>query len=190
MTQKIVLRKMLLDIYALSMNWVVLLVFNQLETKVEGWLREKGVEVYLPMVREQRPLKRVRKNGERSAETVRPLFPGYAFAREDVLNYMNASPYTFRLLHFGANDVAMVDNDQINVLRERHDGDGFVRLPSKAPTLRQFKRNQRLKLLSGPFTGFNCLCANMVGTDRVAILLSALGRMNKFTVAAESLAAA
>lgn len=168
--------------------WIVLLIYDQLDDKVEAWLKACAVETYFPVVRELKRLRGGKRNGQ-TIEIKRPLFPGYAFASVDAAPHTESCPYNFRVLQFGG-EVAIIQEDAINHLKARTERDGAIRLAREPRTEREFKRKQRLRVTSGPFTGFDCLCDGMDGDARVKILLSIFGAKRQIVLAADSLTAA
>jgi transcriptional antiterminator RfaH len=131
-----------------------------------------GYETYYPRLRERR----IRFG--RTIENRPPLFPGYAFVLIQ-LQWHTArwAPGTLGLIMDGAGP-AKVPDAVIEEIRSR-ERDGLIDLP-KPPPLR---RDARVRILRGPFTGHLAIFADMRPRQRVEILLQLLGGEQRVTLA-------
>lgn len=120
-----------------------------------------ATEVFLPLLRTRRRLK----------VALSPLFPCYVFARFDLRRDYFTVKYTsgvHGLVSAGREPLA-VPASIIEDLRQRC-SDGALELPRKA-----FGRGERVKVVSGPFRGFDAIFERYLSSsERVAILLEAI----------------
>jgi transcriptional antiterminator RfaH len=131
------------------------------------FLALNGFEAYFPRIRERRLIR-----GRRVVVTP-PLFPGYAFiAIELQWHAARWCPGVLSLVMDGERPAKVPDGD-VAGLRARERG-GFVVLPKPKPNA-SFRRGDRLRVRSGPFTGTFGLFAGMAPRDRVLVLLKMLG---------------
>ena len=118
-------------------------------------------EVFLPLLRTR----------ARSKVTLSPLFPCYLFARFDLSRDYFTVKYTsgvYGLISAGREPLA-VPASIVEDLRGRC-ADGAVELPR-----RSFGRGERVKVVGGPFRGFEAIFERYLSsTERVAILLEAI----------------
>ncbi len=127
-----------------------------------------GFKIYSPRIRSPRA---------RREDDTRPLFPGYAFVLI-VLQWHTArwSPGVVRIVLDGAVP-AKVPDKIIAELRERERG-GVVQLPA-APRLRA---GDRVRVTRGPLTGFAGLYHGLSGRQRVEVLLTLLGGLQRVSL--------
>jgi transcriptional antiterminator RfaH len=133
-----------------------------------NFLKLSGFETYFPRMRERRVVR-----GRRVVVTP-PLFPGYAFVAIE-LQWQAARwcPGVLSLVMDGERPAKVPDRD-IAALRT-HERDGFVVLPKQPKLSSDFRLGDRLRVLSGPFSGYFGLYAGMSPRDRVSVLLKMLG---------------
>jgi transcriptional antiterminator RfaH len=131
----------------------------------------EGFTVYAPRLRQRR-----RQHG-RWIETLPLLFVTYIFITIEREFYRARwCPGVIRLVMDGLQP-ARVPNEVINELRQREHR-GAIELP-KPPGL---QRGDRVKVLSGPFTGHLGLYAGMRPHARVEVLLAILGSQQRVTL--------
>ncbi|MBR1301746.1 transcription termination/antitermination protein NusG [Bradyrhizobium sp. AUGA SZCCT0042] len=164
-------------------TWYVVQTQVNAETKAARNLVQQGFEVYLP-----RYLKR-RSHARRIEKIAAPLFPRYLFVRIDMSTQRWRSiQSTFgvsRLVLSGA-DPAPVSQAVLASLRQREDESGYVRLNQKP----KFALGDKVRILEGVFTENLGLFDGLADRDRVAILLSLLGRKVRVSIDADLVAAA
>jgi transcription antitermination factor NusG len=72
---------------------------------------------------------------------------------------------------------AHIDDVIIESLKMRQDIDGLIRLAQPQPLQKpSFKRGDRVRVIAGPFEHHLGIFEHMSGSERVAVLLSLLGR--------------
>ena len=136
------------------------------------FLAQSGYETYFPQLREHRF------SYGRKIEVRPALFPGYAFVLIQ-LQWHPArwAPGTLGLIMDGIQP-AKVPDPVIEEIRSR-ERDGLIDLP-KPPPLR---RDARVMILRGSFTGHLAIFADMRPRQRVEILLQLLGGEQRVTLA-------
>ena len=137
----------------------------------ENWvahqLLESCDEVYLPLLRERRMVRR------QLIWRIDPLFPGYLFARfmvEERFRAVRYTPGVIRLVSAQRGSVPIeVDETIITTLRERS-VNGYIEI-QPAP----FFPGEELEVIVGPFQGLRALFQQeLKAGERVAVLLELL----------------
>src|SRR5215472_2664109 len=137
-----------------------------------------GYETYYPRLRDRR-IRHGRKVELRPA-----LFPGYCFVLIQLQwHAARWAPGTLGLIMDGIQP-AKVPDPVIEEIRSR-ERDGLIDLP-KPPPLR---RDARVRILRGPFTGHLAIFADMRPRQRVEILLQLLGGEQRVTLAKKDIEA-
>lgn len=137
-------------------------------------LREAGFEVYLPIYR-----KLVLRHGNR-VQIKAPLFPRYVFIKD---HGRGASPFsasrTTGVTSFAARtlDQSWVCDSVIQSLKANHDDEEVVCFD---PT--QVEPGKAVRVLVGPFAGFQGIFAEPDDRKRSVILLSLLGKSHRVSV--------
>jgi transcriptional antiterminator RfaH len=148
----------------------------QLETHRERlalhFLNLNGFTTYCPRIRGRRVMPTSK------AETTTALFPGYAFIVIE-LQWHTArwSPGVLNIILAGDHP-ARVPDRVITDLRSR-ERNGLIELPPK-PGLR---RGDQVRILRGPFTDRLALYDGMRGPERIMVLLSLLGSLQRVEIA-------
>lgn len=128
-------------------------------------LARLGVEVFLPMLKEQKVLR----GGRHS--TTSPLFPGYLFAKFDVSSQLRAVTYAKgvkSIVTFGSGP-SMVDESIIHAIRSQAT-DGVIEL-----TANRFSPGQVVRIQDGPMCGLEAVFEKKLdGTSRAVLLLKAI----------------
>lgn len=148
-------------------QWYAIHTKPKEEGRAEANLSAWQMETFNPKIRGSRraPF------GGALGYVVKPLFPRYIFARFEASRYLHKVHYTrgvHSVVSFGGQPVH-VDQETIDLIRSRVDGDGLVKLDDglemgDAVTITEGK----FKGLTGVFNG------KLKGTDRVMILLTAV----------------
>lgn len=156
-----------------NQHWYAVQTKRTKESFVEQRFREKGLEVFLPWIRERRRV------GTRFVWAAVPLFPGYVFLRlklETEGRLVRYSPGVKDFVMFG-DVVAEVGDGTIELLRERCPN-GFARIEP-----RRYTPGEKVLIREGALSGlegvFEC---EMKAKDRVAVLLEFLGRQTRIVV--------
>lgn len=147
-------------------HWYALYTKPRKEHQVDGLLRERGIETYLPTVG------RKKKRRDRHDRIV--YFPCYLFARVDFEIIPRSSidwmPGMRRIVSDGEQPVK-VDEDLVALVRDRleaMEGVGHGRL----------RRGDRVRIRSGPLRDLEAVFDQPLSqADRVRILVDVLGRM-------------
>lgn len=148
--------------------WYVLRVKPHKEPVIAERLREKGAEVYLPMVQVNPVNKRAAKK--------KPYFPGYVFLKIDLeafgVNTINWMPGTIGLVSFGGIQATIPENLILEIKQniakiEEAGGLTFVDL----------QPGDRVRIVEGPFAGYEAIFdMRLKGKDRVQVLLAFLSQ--------------
>jgi transcriptional antiterminator RfaH len=138
-------------------------------------LQQAGFETYAPRLREQRTA-----HGRKVVRTPL-LFPGYLFVLIE-LQWHTARwcPGVVRIVLRGGAPAA-VPEGVIMALKARE-----IRGVIEMPRFPKFRAGDRLRVVSGPFTGHVGLYAGMKPRERVEVLLAILGAAQRVTLAADS----
>ena len=150
----------------MSLHWYVLRVKPHKEWMVFRQLQTREVDVYFPF------LKVAPKNPRAARE--RPYFPGYMFVQVDLeklgANALSWLPGGYGLVMFG--DVpAVVPPHLIHEIKRR-----LTQIEANGGlVLDGLKRGDRVRIVDGPFAGYEALFdARLPGDQRARVLLSFL----------------
>ena len=148
-------------------KWYAIGTKNGQENRVEFHLVRLGLEVLNPKQKKEK------KVWGSSKLIVKPLFPGYLFAKFEPANYLHTIQYTRgvrQVLHFGGN-ILPVDEEIIQTIRLRLDIDGCVEL-QKVP----MNKGDSISVCEGPLTGFKGIFKGELNDrNRVVVLLDLMG---------------
>jgi len=147
-------------------HWYCLHTKRYKENWVARQLTESCEEVYLPLLRERRRVRR------QLTWRVEPVFPGYLFARFKVAERFRTVRYTpgvVKVVSTHEGGPIEVDQAIINVLRQ-HSCNGYIAV-QPAP----FSPGEELEVTDGPFQGLRALFQQELKAGaRVAVLLELL----------------
>lgn len=150
----------------MTLQWYALSVKPHKERAVHQLLTARDVEVFFPTIK-------VKPKNPRAAK-VRPYFPGYMFVSADLddlgTNAFSWTPGTYGLVSYGG-EPAVVPPPLIKELKQR-----LAELEAKGGlTQRAFKRGDRVRIVKGPFEGYEGIFdAHLPGHERVQVLLAFL----------------
>jgi transcriptional antiterminator RfaH len=150
------------------------------EGRVESNLMAWGVETFAPKVR-------VRRDNEFTGKPVyytRPMFPRYTFAKFKLSGYLRKITFTRgvqKIVSFGGLP-AMIDDEIIELIRERINEEGFVKLDDFRPGDRVVIKGGAFKNLVGIFD------STLKDHERVSILLTAVSFQNRVVIKRDLLA--
>lgn len=157
-------------------GWYALYTNPKQEFRAESNLRAWRVETFFPKVSGRRRSS----SGERSTNIVKPLFPGYIFARFDLEALLHKVVFTRgvrSVVSFGGNPTPVQD-EVINLLQTRVGDDGTVKL------CEEFKPGDRVVIQEGHFKNFvGVLDGSVKDEERVRILLLTISSQIHITVA-------
>lgn len=159
--------------------WICVRTEPHREAFAEANLRRTGLEVYCP--RHQRWVSHAR----RKQLVLRPLFPGYLFARSPErtahLGLINRTP---GVISAAGKDLAsaIVPDSIIAGLRESEGQNGFAEINSD-----RFKRGDLVRVSSGPLAGLEAIFSEREDERRCRILLGLLGKQHSLVVPSQIL---
>jgi transcriptional antiterminator RfaH len=148
-----------------EMHWFAIQTRPNAEAAAEAQLRALPVETLLPFARRS-----VRHATRAPRMVLRPLFPGYLFARFCAAVSLRAVKYSRGVLRVlgGANDRPWpMDDGIVATIRTRLGADGFVELNE-----RPFGAGDSVRVTAGPLTGWSGIFdSELSDAERVVILI-------------------
>jgi transcriptional antiterminator RfaH len=155
-----------LELIANIPQWYVVNTHVKQEDRAENNLRVLNVETFCPKVREKR------RNGFNGLVKyyIKPLFPGYIFAKlvtAAVLNKVSFTRGVRRVVRFG-NYPAVVSEQIIELIRSQIFEDGFVYIGN------EIKPGDKVVINDGAFKDFVGIFEEFNEMNRVKILLTTL----------------
>ena len=123
-----------------ALRWFVVQTKPRQEERAEFFLKEKGVETYLPK------MEVVNIKGYRRATIQKPLFPNYIFTRfnqQDSLAYVRWTKGVLKILP-ASNRPQAVANEVVTGIMQLSRKDGVIRKKSLKP-------NDKIRIVKGPF---------------------------------------
>ena len=155
------------------MRWYVIRSKPHQERQAEFHLRQLSVETFLPLLRQNKWIRRQEKT------VVEALFPQYLFARFDVNDHYRAVNFArgvLDIVKFGSKP-AEVSESLIRAIREQLE-DGYV-----TPKAERFQKGQIVQIKGGPLAGLEAVfIREMTEQHRVLLLLKTLGLQAKLTI--------
>ncbi len=151
-------------------SWYLVHTKPNSETVAEQNLVRQGYEVYLPRI-----LHSVRRSGRRH-QRISALFPRYLFLRvtegRDAFAPVRSTRGVSGVVRFGV-EFAIVPDTVVHKLRSGADpATGLHRLARKPLP----QPGAKIRISDGPFEGLEAVFQQRVGSDRIAVLLTVLGR--------------
>lgn len=151
----------------------------------EKWAAEnvvrQGFDYYLPKMAEP-----VRINGRLELRS-KFLFPSYIFVLTD-------GRWRFMLSTFGMLGVVMIGQGPATIseniiaeLKKKENEDGLIILPKRPAYLEKFKSGQRVRVPSGPFSGYVGIYQGATDAERRHVLLEYMSRKIKVLIGDEVL---
>ena len=162
-----------------GLRWYVIRTKPRKETVVEKRIADLGLEVFLPWLRSRRRI------GSRYQWVLVPLFPGYLFCRLDLLlsgKVARYAPGVKDFVKFGSR-IAEIEEDVVSSIRSRCPG-GVAEIKP-----RPYRTGEHVMIKEGPFAGLEAIFEReMMGSERIAILLELLGRQTRLVLSSEMIA--
>lgn len=158
-----------------TLRWYVIKTQPKQEVRADCNLRVWGINTFLPKTKEPyiNPFTGL------SSHVIRPLFPRYLFAQFDAGNELRRVSFTRGVqgvVNFG-NGPASVDDEIIQLIQSRVGEDGLVKLDN------ELNEGDRVMIANGPLRHMEGVFQyNIKGTDRVAILLTAISYQGRVIV--------
>lgn len=145
-------------------HWYVIHANPKQEWRAESNLNAWGMETFLPRIRD------CRFNAFTGAPSylIKPLFPGYLFARFALNSMLHKVRFTrgVRRVVCVGDDPAPVDDSVIDAIVARIDGSGFVKIGAG------LESGAKVTIQVGPFKGFTGIFERETSADaRIKILL-------------------
>ena len=160
-------------------GWYVIRTKPHMEDRALWHLRNQGFDVYLPKYRKQ-----VR-TARKTQSVLRPLFPGYIFARPSekisAWRSINGTVGVLALIQFGA-EPALLSNEFLADIKLREDEAGAVSL---APA--KLVKGDMVKVNDGAFAESYAVLEEMIDEKRAILLIELLGREVRVSAPVESL---
>lgn len=166
------------------MIWLIATTKPRQEYRARQNLLQQGLLPFLPLCIVQRNIRR------HHLVMPEPLFPGYIFIQAEDYSQCSAINNTrgvSKLLTDPDGKPSVVKPEIINGIRAMLPNDGP--LDMRTPENHPWKRNQPLRVLSGPFEHLTGICTS-ISKDRVTILLDLLGRGVQISLSSSAVTAA
>ena len=161
--------------------WYVCQSKPRQEAKAVARLNEQGYAVYLPML-----VRWERKKGAWN-RTEQVMFPRYCFVRcgreGQSIAPIRSTPGVLGLVRFGS-EVATLSDAAVEAIRELAEQSGRAITDKAAP----FEVGMQVAVADGPLKGLSGL-VSAVADERVAVLLTLLGREKQIMIPANHLVA-
>ena len=144
-------------------NWIVVRSKPRSEKIAYAQLEEKGIEAYLPLLKERR------KWSDRKKWVEFPLFSSYLFAKIEIKNsiFVLQTHGVSSLVRFGE-EIATVQDEVINAVKLAIDG-GYKLAPAE-----YFIAGNRVEVIEGPMSGVKGIVVRLKGKDRLVIKIDAI----------------
>ena len=148
-------------------NWHVLYVKPRQEKKVESILKEKKIDVFLPLIMS------IKIWSDRKKKNYSPLFPRYIFAEiKSKVDFYTAlsSAGVVKYVKFG-NDYARVRGTEILQIKQLLNLDAVSEI--KAATNMPFK-GQNMKINYGPLSGMDCIVIKVNKKSKILVKIESI----------------
>jgi len=144
-------------------NWIVVRSKPRSEKIAYAQLKEKGIEAYLPLLKERR------KWSDRKKWVEFPLFSSYLFVKIEIKNsiFVLQTNGVSSLVKFGE-EIAIVQDEVINAIRLAIDG-GYQLAPAE-----YFIAGNAVEVIEGPMRGVKGIVVQLKGKDRLVIKIDAI----------------
>jgi len=158
--------------------WIVVNTRPHAEPTALENLRRQAFDVYCPMLRKRRS------HARRISMALRPLFPGYVFARTSAVSDRwrpILSTYGVRNVVRAGEKPSLVEHGFIANLKSR-EIDGAIVRPAHPYAI-----GQTVQISGGPFDGIVTTIVDLEDMDRVVVLLDMLKCATRLTLATDAL---
>ena len=144
-------------------NWIVVRSKPRSEKIAYTQLKEKGIEAYLPLLKERR------KWSDRKKWVEFPLFSSYLFAKIEIKNsiFVLQTNGVSSLVKFGE-VIAIVQDEVVHAIKLAIDG-GYQLTPAE-----YFIAGNAVEVIEGPMRGVKGIVAQLKGKDRLVIKIDAI----------------
>jgi transcriptional antiterminator RfaH len=157
--------------------WIVVNTRPHAEPLALDNLRRQAFETYCPMLRKRRS------HARRVDTVLRPLFPGYLFARPRATGSRwrpILSTHGVRSVVRAGEQPSLIDHQFIASLKAR-EIDGAIARPAKP-----YEVGQQVQITDGPFDGIVTTIIDLDEEERVVVLLEVLKRATRLTLKADA----
>lgn len=149
-----------------DLKWYVLYTTSRAEKKVAERLREKGLEVYLPIIEE------LRQWSDRKKKVQKALFNGYLFVKTSRANLWESLqvPGAVKFVHF-AGEHATVREEEIETIQRILETGVAVETESG-----EIEKGQQVKIVGGALEGMEGECINKGNRDYFIIRIPGIAQ--------------
>jgi transcription antitermination factor NusG len=149
-----------------EMQWYVMYTTSRAEKKVATRLREKGIEVYLPMIEE------LRQWSDRKKKVQKALFNGYLFVKtaKTSLWEILQVPGAVKFVNF-AGEHATVRQQEIDAIKRVLETGVAVETDNT-----EIEEGEQVKILGGPLQGMLGECVNKGNKDYFIIRIPGINQ--------------
>ncbi len=144
-------------------RWIAVYTKPRYEKKVHTLLEEKGIESYLPLIRQRRQW------SDRKKWVDVPLFRSYIFAHIELKEslWVLQTDGVHHIIKF-KNKIAIIQDEQIEAIRISIEG-GF-----KPEATDYFTVGEKVEIIAGPMRGFQGVVAKIKGQDKFILKIDAI----------------
>ena len=144
-------------------QWIAVRSKPRAEKVALDQLEKKGIQAYLPLVRQKR------KWSDRLKWVELPLFPGYLFAKVALKNsiFVLETYGVSTVIKFGG-EVAVVQESVVKSIRLALEG-GYELKPTE-----YFIKGDKVEVIEGPMKGMKGIVSNIKGKEKLVIKIDAL----------------
>ena len=158
-------------------KWFIVQIKPNSADKAERNLKQQGLKTFFPT------LNVTSRNSKRFVNKTMPLFPGYMFVAfnpiEMIWSKINNTYGVSRILTFNGKPEE-VPFDLILAIKTKYDQNNkFLHSDS-------LKKGEKLKIIEGPFSGFIGTIDNVDSNKRAWVLLTLMGKKQRFQLKQEN----
>jgi transcriptional antiterminator RfaH len=165
----------------MSIGWIVAFSKVGREYYAAENLTRQSVDYYIPKIIEY--AERGRRKERHTIAKATPLFPRYIFIHVNHQWRHVLSTFGVAGVIMQGDSPAFIGQKAIDQIREREDEEGLVHLPQPE----QLSQGDKVKVITGPFSGAIGICEGMSVKDRQKVLLDYLGRKTSVLLGEEML---
>lgn len=149
-----------------ELKWYVLYTTSRAEKKVAQRLKEKGLEVYLPIVEE------LRQWSDRKKKVQKALFNGYLFVKTSRTNLWEALqvPGAVKFVHFAGEHATVREEEILTIQRILETG---VAVETESG---EIEKGQRVSIIGGALEGMEGECINKGNKDYFIIRIPGIAQ--------------
>lgn len=153
-------------------HWFTLHTKPNAEYQVAATLNRRGLETYLPEYRAGRSA---------ASSQTKPFFPCYLFVKLDLdevgISTVRWTPGLRRIIAFDDQPLPLPD-EAIEFIKRRLESGMYDDLPRQ-----RFQPGEPVRIIDGPFAGMEAIFERATNpAERVQVLLTLLGRVNRVSV--------